>query len=46
MFTDGTLAGAIYFMTPTSLLYTLDRLVPQLQNALAGKAPHRIVNAR
>ncbi len=42
VYTDGTLAGAIYFMTPLSLRYALDRLTPQLQAAVAGKAPQAI----
>ena len=44
VYTDGTLAGAIYFMTPLSLEYALDRLVPQLQDAVDGKAPRRVVD--
>ena len=43
MFTDGVLAGAIYFISPLSLPYVLDRLTPQLEAAVAGKAPRRIV---
>ena len=38
VYTDGTLAGALYFMTPLSLEYALDRLVPQLQKAVDGEA--------
>jgi iron complex transport system substrate-binding protein len=44
VFTDGTLAGAIYFMTPLSLEYVLDHLTPQLADAVAGKAPRKIVD--
>jgi len=44
VYTDGTLAGAIYFMTPLSLEYALDRLVPQLRDAVDGKAPRRVVD--
>lgn len=44
VFTDGVLTGAIYFMTPLSLPYVLDRLPAQLQAALDGKAPRRIVS--
>jgi iron complex transport system substrate-binding protein len=44
VYTDGTLAGAIYFMTPLSLEYALDRLAPQLQDAVDGKAPREIVD--
>lgn len=44
VFTDGTLAGAMYFMTPLSMRYTLDRLTPQLADAASGKAPRRVVD--
>jgi len=44
VFTDGVLAGAIYFISPLSLPYVLDRLTPQLAAAVAGKAPRRIVD--
>jgi iron complex transport system substrate-binding protein len=37
VFTDGTLAGAIYFMTPLSLQYVLERLTPQLADAVVGR---------
>jgi iron complex transport system substrate-binding protein len=43
VFTDATLTGAMYFMTPLSLPYVLDHLTPLLEQAVAGKAPHRIV---
>lgn len=36
VFTDGVLAGAIYFATPLSLPYVLERLVPLLEKAVAG----------
>lgn len=36
VFTDGTLAGAIYFTSPLSLPYLLDELVPALATAVAG----------
>jgi iron complex transport system substrate-binding protein len=36
VFTDGVLAGAIYFTTPLSLPYVLDNLVPLLEKAVAG----------
>lgn len=42
VFTDGTLAGAIYFMTPLSLEYVAERLPPQLARAVAGRAPRAI----
>ena len=38
-YTDETLAGAIYFLTPLSLDYVLDQLVPTLELATAGEAP-------
>jgi hypothetical protein len=43
LYTDGTLAGAIYFMTPLSLKYVLERLPDQLAAAVAGEAPQRVV---
>lgn len=39
VYTDGTLAGALYFLTPLSLSYALDRLTPMLEQATAGEAP-------
>ncbi|MBW0125344.1 iron-siderophore ABC transporter substrate-binding protein [Pseudonocardia sp. KRD-176] len=36
VFTDGELAGAIYFSSPLSLPYVLDRLVPLLEQAVVG----------
>jgi iron complex transport system substrate-binding protein len=44
VYTDGTLAGAIYFMTPLSLRYVVERLPEQLAAAVAGKAPRRVVS--
>lgn len=44
VFTDATLSGAMYFMTPLSLPYVLDHLTPQLAAAVAGKAPQRMVS--
>jgi iron complex transport system substrate-binding protein len=43
VYMDATLSGASYFMTPLSLKYTLDRLAPQLEDALAGRAPQRMI---
>jgi iron complex transport system substrate-binding protein len=43
VYTDGTLAGAIYFMTPLSLPYVLERLTPGLEAAVAGKSPQRMI---
>jgi iron complex transport system substrate-binding protein len=42
VFTDGTLAGAMYFMTPLSLLYVLEKLPPLLDKAVAGRAPQMV----
>jgi iron complex transport system substrate-binding protein len=41
VYTDPTLAGAIYFNTALSLPYVLDHLTPELVKALAGEAPQR-----
>ena len=43
VFTDGTLAGAMYFMSPLSLDYVAEHLPPQLAAAVEGKAPRNIV---
>lgn len=42
VYTDATLAGAIYFLTPLSASYLLERLVPLLERAVAGNAPTQI----
>ena len=39
VYTDEILAGAIYFDTPLSLEYALDRLTPMLELAARGEAP-------
>lgn len=39
VYTDETLAGAIYFMTPLSQKYVIEHLVPRLADAVAGTAP-------
>lgn len=39
VYTDETLAGAIYFDTPLARLYVLDRLAPMLDLAAQGEAP-------
>jgi iron complex transport system substrate-binding protein len=46
VYTDGRLAGAIYFMTPLSLQYVVKRLPEQLAAAVAAKAPRRISATR
>ena len=42
VYTDGTLAGAMYFDTPLSLRYVLENLTPQLKAAVAGEAPQKV----
>ena len=42
VYTDGILAGAIYFTTPLSLPYVLDRLPALLADAIDGGAPREI----
>jgi len=42
VYTDRTLAGALYFISPLSLPYVLERLTPQLEAAVAGKAPRKV----
>lgn len=39
VYTDEILAGAIYFITPLSLMYVLENLTPLLEKAVAGEAP-------
>lgn len=39
VYTDETLAGAIYFLTPLSQMYVLEKILPQLEKAAAGQAP-------
>ena len=41
VYTDETLAGAIYFDTPLSLEYALDRLTPMLELAARGQSPRQ-----
>jgi hypothetical protein len=42
VYTDATLSGAMYFVTPLNLPYVLKRLVPQLEAAIDGRAPRRM----
>lgn len=42
VFTDATLAGAIYFLTPLSQKYVLEHLVPRLEDAVEAKAPRSV----
>jgi len=44
VYTDATLSGAMYFVSPLSLPYVLDKLVPQLDAALDGRAPRSIAS--
>jgi iron complex transport system substrate-binding protein len=39
VFTDGLSAGAIYFTTVLSLPLVLDKVVPALEQAVAGDGP-------
>jgi iron complex transport system substrate-binding protein len=39
VYTDGELAGAIYFLTPLSQKHVLEQLLPRLEDAVAGQAP-------
>jgi iron complex transport system substrate-binding protein len=39
IYTDGELAGAIYFLTPLSQKHVLEELLPRLESAVAGEAP-------
>jgi iron complex transport system substrate-binding protein len=41
VYTDPTLAAAIYFTSPLSLPYVLEHLTPELAKAVAGEAPQR-----
>ena len=45
VFTDATLSGALYFMTPLSLQYALGRLTPALAEAVEGEAPRKMMQA-
>jgi iron complex transport system substrate-binding protein len=45
VFTDGTLAGAIYFTSPLSLPYVLERLTPALARAVKGESPREMLPA-
>ena len=45
VYTDATLSAAMYFVSPLSLPYVLDRLVPQLEAAVDGRAPRRMVSS-
>lgn len=42
VYTDGELAGAIYFLTPLSQKYVLEKLLPRLEKAVAGTSPQTV----
>ena len=43
VYTDATLSGAMYFMTPLAMQYVLEKLTPELAKAVAGTAPEEMV---
>jgi iron complex transport system substrate-binding protein len=43
VYTDATLSGAMYFLTPLAFDYILERLTPALADAVAGKSPETMV---
>ncbi len=45
VYTDPILTGAMYFVTPLSLLYVADHLTMALVDAVAGDSPQEIVGA-
>jgi len=45
VYTDATLSGAMYFMTPLAFDYILERLTPALADAVAGKSPETMIGA-
>jgi iron complex transport system substrate-binding protein len=45
VYTDPILTGAMYFVTPLSLLYVADHLTTALVKAVAGDSPQEIVGA-
>ncbi|MET0821651.1 MAG: ABC transporter substrate-binding protein [Aeromicrobium sp.] len=42
VYTEGSVAGALYFITPASLMYALDKLTPQLERAVKGESPQKV----
>jgi len=42
VFTDPTLSGAMYFLTPLSLEYVLEKLTPALADAVKGESPQAL----
>ena len=43
VYTDPTLSGAMYFTTPLSFQYILDKLTPALKDAVAGHSPETMI---
>lgn len=43
VYTDATLSGALYFLTPLSLQYALEKLTPALKDAVAGQSPEEMI---
>lgn len=42
VYTDPIVSGALYFITPLSLNYALDKLTPQLEAAVKGESPQKV----
>ncbi|MBE2318897.1 ABC transporter substrate-binding protein [Solirubrobacter sp. CPCC 204708] len=45
VYTDATLSGAMYFLTPLAFDYILDKLTPALADAVAGRSPEAVVGS-
>lgn len=43
VYTDPILSGAMYFVTPLSFKYILEKLTPALKDAVAGQSPEELV---
>ena len=43
VYTDATLSGAMYFTTPLSFQYILEKLTPGLKDAVAGQSPEAMI---
>lgn len=43
VYTDPILSGAMYFVTPLSFKYILERLAPALKDAVAGQSPETMI---
>lgn len=42
VYTSGVVSGALYFITPLSLMFALDQLTPQLEAAVKGESPQEL----